>query len=852
MFIHDTNSSIGQEQFSDDSDVGETIGESGNVAEAEWAVEAENTTSDESIEEPLEYSNVQKPEVIDNIIKMPDLNYVPGEYGMGYEIFHSMKKYQNLVAQITFMFVAPVQAIGMIKVGRPDDFNTTSFLDLLIGGGPISSENLLYLRDLLPGTNVFICFGQTEIAGVGTTFRTNLRKDIFILHTKPKSCGRPIPGFSYKIVDVDTEEVLSYNQEGELRIRSDSIFTNYYNMDSLEVWDDDGWMKTGDIVYYDEDLCFYIIDRMKEMLKFQSWHIAPTLLEGILQEHSAVQNAAVIGKPHDEDGEHPLGVVISMEDADITPGELVEYVNSRVDDDRQKLRGGVIFVKDVPYTPSGKIDSQTGQTDTYDELLPRCIRTAITLQAHNLTSNDIICLCSYNQLNSCVPYLAGLFIGVKVCSLDPSMSFTESKHLLNQVKPKIIFVVSEKKKMYENLLDDISLNAELVEFCEEGFGKFLKPSPDEDKFAPVKVANLFDTAVIMFSSGTTGLAKGICLNHYSLLCQVKNFISFECDTTRCLSFATFYWISAVFLLIQSIMKGSARILCKNFEPLHVWYTISNFKATYLFMASNQAIALLKTLKPRSVCTDSLKIIHAGGGPISPDHLLSLRELLPNVEVVLVYGQTEVAGFGFMFKTTSKDDMILMKRKPKSCGKPIRGFWYKIVDVETGKTLGRNQIGELRFKTRFQLNGYYNLDSSGIWDSEGWLKTGDICYYDEDQCFFIVDRIKEMMKFQSWHVAPAFIEGILYGHFAVKVAVVIGVPHDEDGEHPLGIIVLSEEAKGVKAETLVEYVNSRVDDRQKLRAGIVFVDDIPYTPSGKIKRNALKHTILERLGIGCKA
>ncbi|KAK9719210.1 AMP-binding enzyme C-terminal domain [Popillia japonica] len=110
----------------------------------------------------------------------------------------------------------------------------------------------------------------------------------------------------------------------------------------------------------------------------------------------------------------------------------------------------------------------------------------------------------------------------------------------------------------------------------------------------------------------------------------------------------------------------------------------------------------------------------------------------------------------------------------------------------------------------------------------------------------------MMKFRSWHVAPASIEGILHQHSAVKVAVVIGVPHDEDGEHPLGVIVLSEDAKGVKADTLVKYVNSRVDDRQKLRAGVVFVDEIPYTPSGKVKRNLLKNTILERLGVRGKA
>lgn len=170
-----------------------------------------------------------------------------------------------------------------------------------------------------------------------------------------------------------------------------------------------------------------------------------------------------------------------------------------------------------------------------------------------------------------------------------------------------------------------------------------------------------------------------------------------------------------------------------------------------------------------------------------------------------------------------------------------------MDLETEEALPCNEIGELRLKTKFQMNGYFNRDSSEAWDSDGWLKTGDVCYYDEDYCFYIVDRIKEMMKFQSWHVAPALLEGILHEHVAVKVAVVFGVPHDEDGEHPLGVVIRSDDAPDIDAETLVEYVNNRVDDRQKLRAGIVFVDKIPYTPTGKIQRKLLRDMILGAIG-----
>lgn len=142
-----------------------------------------------------------------------------------------------------------------------------------------------------------------------------------------------------------------------------------------------------------------------------------------------------------------------------------------------------------------------------------------------------------------------------------------------------------------------------------------------------------------------------------------------------------------------------------------------------------------------------------------------------------------------------------------------------------------------------------MDSTDAWDTEGWLKTGDVAYYDEDLCFYIVDRIKEMLKFQSWHIAPAELEEILQEHPAVKNAVVVGIPHDEDGEHPLGVVVLSAGDQNVTTEILVEYVNGRIeDDRKQLRGGVIFIDDIPYTPSGKVKRKLLREKILERLNV----
>ena len=168
-----------------------------------------------------------------------------------------------------------------------------------------------------------------------------------------------------------------------------------------------------------------------------------------------------------------------------------------------------------------------------------------------------------------------------------------------------------------------------------------------------------------------------------------------------------------------------------------------------------------------------------------------------------------------------------------------------MDVDTGQNLGPNKVGELRVKTNLQMTGYYEADSSKAWDDEGYINTGDMVYYDKDFCFYVVDRLKETIKYQGWHILPAKIEMILSRHPCIKAAVVLGVQHDEDGEHPLGVVELRDDALGITSEELLQYIDKAVDDKQRLRAGLIFVNDLPYTPTGKINRRLLKQQIFSK-------
>lgn len=143
-----------------------------------------------------------------------------------------------------------------------------------------------------------------------------------------------------------------------------------------------------------------------------------------------------------------------------------------------------------------------------------------------------------------------------------------------------------------------------------------------------------------------------------------------------------------------------------------------------------------------------------------------------------------------------------------------------------------------------MNGYYNVNSTDVWDAHGWLKTGDIAYYDEDFCFYIVDRLNEMIIFRSCQIAPAVIESVLMQHPAVCSAVVIGIPHEDDGYHPTAVVVLDHNYKEkITPQEIEKFVEERVDDKKRLRGGVKIVHELPLTPTGKVQRKLIKYMLL---------
>lgn len=266
--------------------------------------------------------------------------------------------------------------------------------------------------------------------------------------------------------------------------------------------------------------------------------------------------------------------------------------------------------------------------------------------------------------------------------------------------------------------------------------------------------------------------------------------------------------------------------------------MNDFQVTFVFLNLIATQIIAHQNAPKGVKTSFLKQYITAGEFASPSLLQCIRTHFPQAAVCQIYGLTETTGFitSFCFKDTV--DRRLMEIKPASCGRPMPGFEYKVIDVESGRRLGPNVEGEMRVNSKYMMNGYHNTDSIIAFDEEGFLKTGDIVYYDEDFCFYVVDRIKEMFKFKGWHVTPQVIERVLLNHPAVNAAIVVGVPDKVDGEHAMACVILKKDCNCTEEE-LEMFVSQRVDYKEKLHGGVKFVDNFPRTATGKVNRRLLK-------------
>jgi long-chain acyl-CoA synthetase len=344
-----------------------------------------------------------------------------------------------------------------------------------------------------------------------------------------------------------------------------------------------------------------------------------------------------------------------------------------------------------------------------------------------------------------------------------------------------------------------------------------------------------DLLALPYSSGTTGLPKGVILTHRNLVANNLQFITgLGTDTTdSALLFLPFYHIYGVMLTGSFLVCGGTQVLMERFDLLQSLELCEEYKITYYFAVPPIILALANA--PVDVSKlKSLKYIFSGAAPLSLDSAYKLQKKT-NIPVGQAYGLTEASPL-----THGQPHHPAFVRL-ESIGLPAHNTEQKIVDPETGeRELPVGEDGELIIRGPQVMKGYWKApEETAHALRDGWLYTGDIGHIDADGYTYIVDRKKEMIKYKGFSVAPAELEALLLEHPAIMDAAVIGIPDDEAGEIIKGFVVLRK-GHSVSSEEILAFTNGKLAGYKRLRF-IEFIDAIPKTASGKILRRDLKKT-----------
>jgi acyl-CoA synthetase (AMP-forming)/AMP-acid ligase II len=352
-----------------------------------------------------------------------------------------------------------------------------------------------------------------------------------------------------------------------------------------------------------------------------------------------------------------------------------------------------------------------------------------------------------------------------------------------------------------------------------------------------------DLATLPYSSGTTGLPKGVMLTHRNLVANALQCAPFYTDEDDvALAVAPFFHIMGMaVVMLGGLVRGATLVSMPRFDFGQALRAIEEHRVTCAIVAPPVMVALAKHPAVDQHDLSSLRLLGSGGAPLGAPVQEACGSRL-GCRTGQGWGMTELAGAGTI---SPRDD--LAGEVPGTVGWCVAGGELRIVDPAGGQELGPGERGELWFRGPNVMQGYLRNPqaTAATLTEDGWCRTGDVAEIDADGFVSIVDRLKELIKYKGYAVAPAELEAVLLSHPAVADAAVVGSPDEEAGEVPKAFLVLRETADPERAaEEVLAYVAERVAPYKRLRRHEV-VDVVPRTPSGKIVRRGLIERERER-------
>ncbi|XP_075989541.1 luciferin 4-monooxygenase-like isoform X2 [Anticarsia gemmatalis] len=487
------------------------------------------------------------------------------------------------------------------------------------------------------------------------------------------------------------------------------------------------------------------------------------------------------------------------------------------------------------------INAENNSTMTYEELAQKTVDVALSLARIGVRKGDVVCICSEKRFEVLPTILGIMCAGATFAPTDLTYGEFSLLHRLKIARPKVMFCSLPAYETHKATFKSASTieNYILYDGPEQNgvllFGEFLTETAKLEEFQPVPVNGWEDHAFMVFSSGTTGLSKGIPVTHLAFLLNSQCIVRDESHDVSILNTREWYYTYGLMYTLSCLRVCATIVYNINPSVENMLYAVDKYKIKGIQMAPSTITELIKSSVLDKYDVSSVEWMVSSSTPIRKEAIDAIKKRMPNLKNVLqLYGMSEGGSI------TSEIGAPLGCR-PGSSGVACLGFEIKVVDIDTRESLGPNQRGEICYKGPSVMKAYLDNVNPDCKDSEGFFKTGDVGYYDDEGYFYIVNRIKELIKYNDISVPPAEFEAVLHQHPAVREAGVVGLPHPDHGEAPVAFIALQPGAVATEQE-LVEYLHERVTYRMRLAGGVRFIDKLPRGAGDKLNRQELKNML----------
>lgn len=472
---------------------------------------------------------------------------------------------------------------------------------------------------------------------------------------------------------------------------------------------------------------------------------------------------------------------------------------------------------------------------TYRQLLDMVDRFAYRLRTEwGVQRGDHIALMLYSGGVFCISFLAAVKLGAVTLPLPSKFRRDEVLALLRKSDAKLIICDEDFADWMKPLTKDgarLIVTGHLAGKMETGSMPDDPARRGADAEAPV---------ILMYTSGTTSLSKGVVLSNFNVMHAVETYrllLGITPEDRTVIGVPIYHVTGMIALLSLFLFTGGTTYLHKRFDAKRILQCVKDHSVTFMH-GSPSAFSMLLKEKEAYPVLPSLRMVACGSSYMPKEKIAAFHEWLPHTDFRTVYGMTETSSPATIFPYNAHESVYI-----SSCGMPVPGLTFRILD-ESGIELPPQQVGEVQMRGSVILREYYRLRTPELSD-EGWLSTGDMGYFNEEGYLFLVDRKKDMINRGGEKICSYDVEYELYKLPGIEDAAVVGIPDDVYGESAAAVVVWRGEPALTEAEIKKRLLEKMA--RYKVPVRILFVRRLPVTPNGKIDKKEIRSWFSRKVG-----